>query len=1759
MNIAVLTIILLNGVLVESVSAQNCMMVPQSLNKRVTESDLVVEGKILGQKAFWNHDESKIYTVNKVEVYKVFKGTLLQNVISVVTEGGVVGMKMMKVSPSLSLVPGEVGMFSLNMSGVSLKQYNPNFLNNVGNSNNKIQVASPNETLYTSYGSAQGYINYDRYSQKAVGVFDQYVDVVNDLYIQINNITNRGYADIVAFDATGFIKQTNNGSRAVVTITSITNPVTGNNTASAGTYTEIQIVGSGFGTAVGQLRFANADDGGATTINCPAGLILSWTDTQIDVLVPNGATTGNVEVRNATTGSNTGSLIVPYNVTNLGSSGVENAADMVNTNAVGGYTWTYSTNFYSNPQAVARFGESLCEWTNATGINWDTASTTSTVACEGGGDGVNIVAFDNSCGLPGGVLGTCYSYYSGCYSGGILSWYVSDLDIKFDAGQNWNFLAGPPAFSEYDFKSVAMHEVGHGHQLGHFALSSDIMYWSLTNGFQNVTIDANASNAGLFVMNRNSTSAGSPPYDAEIAHVGHSGGSFAGNGCGPGAMVPYTCVAGPSCYDGILNQDETSIDCGGVCQTCAAKCANGLQDGDETGVDCGGPCAACCVPPSNDSIQNAIVVAVCPLTTSGDNSCSTDDPAYSTGCVTGDNMMWYSVTLGPLEDGLDVTISNSSSGGDFDIVVVGNYPTTPAAYGVDCGVQGTYTFTGLPSDSIYYIGIGSAAADVGTYDICVTATGSPCVGGAPANDNICSPVALTMNTCQNTIQTDSCSTADFTDGGCIAAGSMSVWYSFTLTAPNNEVSISFDSNTFLGGQVGLMILDSVCADPNFVWSDCGNAGTDTFNISSLDFDTTYYLMVSSPQGSQGDFELCINQSFDPCVLAPAANDSLCNATVLNFGVGGQVCVTGQSNDCSFPDYSVGCISANANTVWYEFDLDSISSDIEMTFSNSTFGDDTVRVGILEGVRCDSLIGWVYSGCIKASTDTVTVKGLDSTRKYYIMIATENGSEGNFDMCLTQSVDPCFASGSPINDTLCGAQTIPTNGTCLTGQTNVCSNNSEHFGGCMGAGTNVVWYRFTTAAAASNMVEITLSNYDFTGNVEMLLIAGQLTPTIDCNVRSEFLAGTQCGSPADTFSFDRLGDSLVYYLAVGTLDGEEGDFDICLTEGTVPPGVRVGPEQDCDGAISLCNSSYTQTDSYLGFGTQEITTGSTCIGTNETNSLWFVFTVQTSGAFGFDIATANDYDFALYNISAGGCAGIAASTPDRCNWCYDPGITGLDVTSPNATIPLDEPGSAPCNRIMDGLNVNAGETYALMIDNYTADNNGFTLTFNGASIYDTIPPQIWSGAPDCGNNAIIINTDEPIQCATVDLGDFIVTNLDDGLDYSSVFDSATGVGCSGAIGQTTNQIILHHSGGLPSGNYRITIAASPLLADKCNNVILEGGYIDLEYVIARLSAVASPIVLCTAGDPVTITASGLPAGEVYILNPGGIANSTGIFTVNPTTTTVYSITSTYAGCLVSTNIGIQVISEFTTVTDPTYIKICAGTVDIVASATINGNPCRNCVFNWGAPISTTSGNVEYDTVNQGAGTYSVIATSPLGCTATQADAQIDIASPSGGGVCEVMYVAGDGVGVGTNSGLTKDAPTTLDSALARAICTNTVIKCAVGDYNYDYYLSINSFITIEGGFDAAYATKSSDLSGANGTRFIRSATTADDGDVDGTEYSMFKVVTGSEAFRFQDVKIIMPSTHAAASEKSNYAINLGIGCTNYNIVRCVIDAGIGADE
>ena len=482
-----------------------CMLQEIPLTQRITESDLVVEGKVVSQNSYWDDNHQTIYTVNTVEVYKVFKGSFTTGSIEILTEGGTVDLDMIKVEPSLQLNLNEVGIFAC----IPVTRF-------VVSTNQKTSLPK-----YEAHSSLQGFVKYDLSNASAADVFKQYPDIKNDVYDKITSITAKKYDVLQAFDAYSIV---NNNSTNKMLVLGITGFAPG--TVTAGTKTVLTIDGTGFGAVqgTGTVGFKNSDDGGATYINPLPTQYTSWSDTQIKVEVPSKAGTGTIQVTQGNTVTSAGTLTVSYAQLNVsydpGSGTKAYQPDHVNDNGSGGYTWQLYTGFDGNASAKASFLRALDTWRCNTSVNWSVGTTTAVNVISG--DNTNVVRFDSGAELPGGVLGRCTSYWSGCSSGPNVVWYVSELDIAFDDGANWQYGTALPAGNEYDFETVAVHELGHGHQLGHVISSGAIMHYAISNGASNRSLGANDLAAGVYVQ----------------------GQSTVANACGPGAMTNYaSCIA----------------------------------------------------------------------------------------------------------------------------------------------------------------------------------------------------------------------------------------------------------------------------------------------------------------------------------------------------------------------------------------------------------------------------------------------------------------------------------------------------------------------------------------------------------------------------------------------------------------------------------------------------------------------------------------------------------------------------------------------------------------------------------------------------------------------------------------------------------------------------------------------------------------------------------------------------------------------------------------------------------------------------------------------------------------------------------------------------------------------------------------------------------------------------------------------------------------------------------------------------------------
>lgn len=154
--------------------------------------------------------------------------------------------------------------------------------------------------------------------------------------------------------------------------------------------------------------------------------------------------------------------------------------------------------------------------------------------------------------------------------------------------------------------------------------------------------------------------------------------------------------------------------------------------------------------------------------------------------------------------------------------------------------------------------------------------------------------------------------------------------------------------------------------------------------------------------------------------------------------------------------------------------------------------------------------------------------------------------------------------------------------------------------------------------------------------------------------------------------------------------------------------------DCSSPTQVCNDA-SFTGNSNGSGTQELNAGNQGCMSTEHQSSWYIFNVVSSGTLALNITTAVDYDFAIWGPSVS-CDALGA--PVRCSWAAGGGNTGLGNGATDVT------EGAGGDRWVQTLNVTAGQTYIMLIDNFTANSTAFTLDWTmtgGASLNCTPLP------------------------------------------------------------------------------------------------------------------------------------------------------------------------------------------------------------------------------------------------------------------------------------------------------------------------------------------------------------------------------------------------------------------------------------------------------
>lgn len=302
--------------------------------------------------------------------------------------------------------------------------------------------------------------------------------------------------------------------------------------------------------------------------------------------------------------------------------------------------------------------------------------------------------------------------------------------------------------------------------------------------------------------------------------------------------------------------------------------------------------------------------------------------------------------------------------------------------------------------------------------------------------------------------------------------------------------------------------------------------------------------------------------------------------------------------------------------------------------------------------------------------------------------------------------------------------------------------------------------------------------------------------------------------------------------------------------------QIPTEQDCLGAIPVCEGFYQQINSYTGTGnyTNEIPTTGGCPGncmlSGEKNCVWYYITVQSDGLMGFVISpnqNSDDYDWVVYDITDARCEDIysmAAQLQVSCNWSGTSGSTGPNGNSNNS---CQGASGTPFNAMIP---VQDGQNFVINISNYSSTQYGYALDFSmsTAQIFDNEAPTIEEIFSDdvtgCSTNELRFRFDEKVLCDRVAPSAFGISGPGGPYTVTDVY----GVTCDVGGSWEDEFTLIIDPPFASNGDYMFHMTtAFPGIVDACNNAALGADIpFTLDLGAPTLNALGLEITAATCG-------------------------------------------------------------------------------------------------------------------------------------------------------------------------------------------------------------------------------------------------------------------------------------------------------------------------
>ncbi|MEA3448435.1 MAG: CUB domain-containing protein, partial [Bacteroidota bacterium] len=268
--------------------------------------------------------------------------------------------------------------------------------------------------------------------------------------------------------------------------------------------------------------------------------------------------------------------------------------------------------------------------------------------------------------------------------------------------------------------------------------------------------------------------------------------------------------------------------------------------------------------------------------------------------------------------------------------------------------------------------------------------------------------------------------------------------------------------------------------------------------------------------------------------------------------------------------------------------------------------------------------------------------------------------------------------------------------------------------------------------------------------------------------SSFSPVTMDGAYSSTITSTDASGCLVFrFYSDGSVTESGWDITLdCVSCGYGPNGTDAN---DCTNSIAICED-----ESYSGSSSGPGLSSDGCAGCqiSENYATWYHFEVETGGTMSLTIDPVDnndDYDFALYQ--AGDCSSLGA--PVRCSYAANTGNGGMANGSGDNSEDVNGDGW------VEDIAVSAGESYYLLVNNWSAGGSGFDLNWSlgggGAMDCSIICPDISMSSTDESCSG----TGDGTATVTITSGgspnfDYLWSNGDNTTNTSSTSNTITGL-------------------------------------------------------------------------------------------------------------------------------------------------------------------------------------------------------------------------------------------------------------------------------------------------------------------------------------------------------------------------------------------------